>query len=145
MRAASSAVALAAVGGAAWLAQCALSITTVWRACLAATANSLAFFAIFSLLLEFCRLRFQRRAPGFFALGLFLLCLLPFVLAGVFSNPSLGRLSLLAPGIAALAHPADEELNGLLWIVAAHFAIALLLFIAWRNQWRQVLRAQIRC
>ena len=56
------------------------------------------FFLMFSLLLEFCRLRFRRRALGFVALWLFVLCILPFILAGVFSNEALAKLSLLAPG-----------------------------------------------
>ena len=68
-----------------------------------AAANLLAFLLMFSLLLEFCRLRFQRRALGFVALWLFVFCLLPFILAGVFSNEGFAKLSFLAPGTIALA------------------------------------------
>ena len=138
--AALTALALTAVAAAALFTQCALSLATSWRAYIVAAGNVLAFFAIFSLGLEFCRLRFQRRSRRFFVLGMSLVCLLPFVPAAAFANAAWCRLSLLSPGILALAQPADRTLNSLLFIVAGHLAIAILLFILWRNRWQTQLQ-----
>ena len=74
------------------------SISTAWTIFAVAVGNLLDFFLIFVLLLEFCRLRFGRRALGFVGLWLFVLCVLPFILAGVFSEAAIGRLSLLVAG-----------------------------------------------
>ena len=142
--AASLALPLAAVAAAALFSQCALSISTGWKSLAAAAGNLLALFLIFPLLLEFCRLRFHRRALGFFALSLFVLCALPFVLAGVFSNAGFGRISLLSPGAAALSDPAGEELNILLLTDLAHLLIATVLFLAWRNEWSRMLNRTAR-
>jgi hypothetical protein len=103
-----------------------------------ATANLLVFFLMFSLLLEFCRLRFQRRAVGFVALWLFVLCLLPFVLAGVFSNGGFAKLSFLAPGVMALAGTEIDDLNYLTAPTVAQFAVVVLLFLAWQRQWKSL-------
>ena len=130
---------LAAVAATALLTQCALSLADSWELYLIAVGNLLSFFLVFSLLLEFCRLRFKRRALGFVALWLFILCVLPFVLAGVFSNAGIGKLSLLSPGIVALANPHDDNLNYLLGIVAGHFGIAVLLFLGWQREWKHLL------
>ncbi len=135
----SLALALTAVAAVVLLTQCALSLADSWEIYLIAVGNLLAFFLIFSLLLEFCRLRFRRRALGFVALWLFVLCALPFILAGVFTNAGIGKLSLLSPGIVAFAHPNDENLNYLLGIVVAHFGIAVLLFLGWQRQWKELL------
>lgn len=130
---------LAAVAAAALFSQCVLSLAVAWKAAAAASANLLAFFLIFPLLLEFCRLRFQRRAFGFLALALFVLCALPFVFAGVFSNAVFGRLSLLSPGVVALGDPASDEVNDLLQTDLAHLLIAAVLFVAWRREWKRLL------
>ncbi len=139
------ALALFAVAAAALFTQCAGSISTNWKICAVAAGNLLECFLVFALLLEFCRLRFRRRALGFVALWLFVLCALPFILAGVFSELAVGRLSLLSPGILALADhdilndPTGSELNNLLLTVLAHFGIVVLLFCAWRSQWQRLL------
>jgi hypothetical protein len=133
------ALALAGVAAAILLAQCAGSFAAAWKIYLIAIGNLLGFFLIFSLLLEFCRLRFRRRALGFVALGLFVLCVLPFILAGVFTNAAIGKFSLLAPGIVILADPNSENSNYLLGIVAGHLAIAALFFLRWQRQWKQLL------
>lgn len=133
------ALVLAAVAAVVLLTQCALSFADSWENYFIAAGNLLAFCLVFSLLLEFCRLRFRRRALGFVALWLFVLCVLPFILAGVFTTSAFAKLSLLAPGIIALANPADENLNNLLGIVAGHFGIAFLLFLGWQQQWKLLL------
>ncbi len=115
------------------------SIANSWETYLIAAGNLLGVFLIFALLFEFCRLRHRRRAVGFLALWLFALCFLPFILAMVFGNSAFAKLSLLAPGVTALDSPADENLNYLLGIVAAHFGIAMLLWIAWQREWRKLL------
>jgi hypothetical protein len=131
-------LALAAIAAAALLSQCFRSLSTSWLPCLVAGGNLLAFFAIFPLLLEFCRLRFERRAPGFFILGLFVLGLLPFMLAAAFSQSAIGRWSLLSPGILALSQPLNH-LPALSLATAGHLLIALLIFLLWRNRWRRLL------
>jgi hypothetical protein len=135
----SLALALTAVAAAILFSQCALSFGGSWKIYLIAVGNLLTFSLIFSLLLEFCRLRHKRRALGFVALWLFILCALPFILAGVFTNAAIGKLSLLSPAIVALANPNDENLNYLLGIVTGHFGIVVLLFIGWQRQWKQLL------
>ena len=135
----SLALGLAAVAAAALLTQCAFSLGNSWEIYLIAIGNLLSVFVIFALLLEFCRLRFRRRALGFVALWLFVLCALPFILAAVFTSGGIARLSLLAPGVIALADPDNENLNNLLGIVGGHLGIAFLLFLAWQQQWKQLL------
>jgi hypothetical protein len=135
----SLAFALAAVAAVVLFSQCIFSFSGSWKIYFIAVGNLLTFFLIFSLLLEFCRLRFRRRALGFVALWLFILCALPFILAGVFSNAAICKMSLLSPGVVALANPNDENLNYLLGIVAGHFGIAMLLFLGWQRQWKQLL------
>jgi hypothetical protein len=136
----SLAFALAAAAAALLFTQCALSIAVTWRMYLVACVNLLALFLMFSLLLEFCRLRFRRRALGFVALFLFVLCVLPFVLAGVFSSEPVAQWSFLAPGIVALANPKGDDWSFLVRVTLGHLAIVLLLFIVWRNQWSRLLR-----
>ena len=101
----SLALALTAVAAAALFTQCIFSVADSWEIYAVAVNDLLNFFLIFVFLLEFCRLRFKRRALGFVALWLFVLCILPFILAGVFTTTALGRLSLLSPGVLALAKP----------------------------------------
>ncbi|MGA2870478.1 MAG: hypothetical protein ABSF34_15130, partial [Verrucomicrobiota bacterium] len=134
----SLALILAAVAAVGLFSQFAFAFATSWEIYLVAVGNLLAVFLIFSLLFEFCRLRHKRRAFGFVALWLFVLCVLPFILAGVFSSSAFAKLSLLAPGVVALSGN-NDILDCLLGIVAAHLGIALLLFIAWQREWRQLL------
>jgi hypothetical protein len=115
------------------------SFVNSWQMYLAGAGNLFAFFLTFSLLFEYCRLRYKQRALGFMALWLFILWILPFIFAGVFSNAAIGKISLLAPGICALANPDDGSLYFLLGIDGGHLVIALLLFIGWRRAWRELL------
>jgi hypothetical protein len=135
----SLALALTAVAAAALFTQCAFSFADSWETYAVAVGNLLDFFLIFVFLLEFCRLRFKRRALGFVALWLFVLCVLPFILAGVFTTTALGRISLLSPGVLALTKPDGDELNYLLGMVAAHFGIVFLCFLAWQREWKRLL------
>jgi hypothetical protein len=105
---------------------------------LAATVNLLAVFLMFSLLLEYCRLRFRQRSIGFLALGLFALCALPFILAGVFTSETMSKLSFLSPGVIALAKPHDDA-SFELFATLAHLGVVACLFIAWRRQWMLLL------
>jgi hypothetical protein len=121
------------------LSQFAFSFGSSWEIYLVVIGNLLDFVLIYSLLLEFCRLRFRRRALGFVALWLFILCILPFILGGVFSTGAIAKLSLLAPGVIALGDPANENMNNLLGIVVGHFGIAVVLFIGWQRKWKELL------
>jgi hypothetical protein len=135
----SLALALALVVAIASLTQFVFSFQRYGTAWALATGNVLAFFLMFSLLLEVCRLRFKRRALGFVALWLFILCLLPFILAAVFSNGALVKLSFLAPGVSALADTGTDELKYLVGWTLVHLSVVVLLLIAWRRQWKSLL------
>jgi len=131
----------AALGGLILLTQFLHSITSGSSAkiYLVAFGNLLNFFLIYALLLECCRLWFRRRAAGFVALGLFILCILPFILAGVFSNETIGHFSLLSPGALALSEPNSDDLNYLLFIDFAHLGVVVALFIGWVLAWKRLL------
>ena len=133
------AVALSGIAAVASATQFIFSFTAHGAAWALAAANLLAFLLMFSLLLEFCRLRFQRRALGFVALWLFVFCLLPFILAGVFSNEGFAKLSFLAPGTIALAGAEIDDLKFLVGCTFAHLGVVVLLFIAWQRQWKLLL------
>jgi len=135
----SLAFALAAAAAIASVTQFVFSFNRNGIAWALATGNLLVFFLMFSLLLEFCRLRFNRRSLGFVALGLFLLCVLPFILAGVFSNEALAKLSFLAPGVTAVAGPNGDGRKYLVGVTCAHFGVVVLLYFAWRRQWKLLL------
>lgn len=115
------------------------SLAASWKIYLIAAGNLLTFFLIFSLVFEFCRLRHRRRAFGFVVLWLFVLCLLPFIMAGVFGQFAISKISLLSPGPCALADPGAEDLNSLLGIVGGHLLIALAFFIGWQREWKKLL------
>jgi hypothetical protein len=130
------AFALSGVAAAVSASQFIFSFTAHGAAWALAAANLLVFFLMFSLLLEFCRLRFKHRAVGFVALWLFVLCILPFILAGVFSNGGFAKLSFLAPGVIALAGTELDDLNYLTASTVAQLAAVVLLFLAWQRQWQ---------
>src|SRR5208282_2372450 len=77
----SLALILGGLAAALLLFQFAWSFTAAWETYLIAAGNLLAVLLIFTLLLEYCRLRHRRRAVGFIALWLFVLCFLPLILA----------------------------------------------------------------
>jgi hypothetical protein len=135
--------ALAAGGALALLTQCARSLSVCWQAYLIAVGNLLACFVSLFFLLEFCRLRFRRRARGAFVLGLFVLCLLPVIMAGVFSSPALFRLSFLVPGILALSGPAGGGFKPLFLATALQLLIAVTFFLLWRSRWRRLLPPEV--
>jgi hypothetical protein len=134
----SLALALAAIAAIASLTQFIFSFGDKGIVWLFAAANVFIFFLMFSLLLEFCRLRHKRRALGFVALWLFVLCILPFILGGVFSNSVLAKISFLASGIAAVSD-SDADLKFLAGVTVAHFGVVVLLFLGWRQRWKLLL------
>jgi hypothetical protein len=99
-----------------------------------ATINLLTFLVMFSLLLEYCRLRFGQRSIGFIALGLFVLCALPYILAAVFSSETISKLSFLSPGVMALSK-SREDVSFEFFATLVHLGIVAGLFIAWQRQW----------
>ena len=132
----SPALALTAIAAVTSLTHFIFSFKTQGVAWALAVANLLLFFLMFALLLEYCRLRFQRRALGFVALWLFVLCVLPFILAGVFSSEALAKLSFLAPGTVALSGPDNDDLKYLAGWTFIHFCVVVLLLNAWHRQWK---------
>ena len=105
-----------------------------------AAVNLLVIFLIFALLLEFCRLRHQRRALGFVALWLFALVAVPLILAAVFQSEEIARACLLAPGFLALSDRSQDNLPALHCVNLFHLAIMVFLFLNWRSQWRKLLQ-----
>ena len=75
---------------------------------------------------------------GFVALWLFVLCVLPFILAGVFSSEALAKLSFLTPGVVALAGPDDGELKYLAGCTMIHCFVVVLLLYARQQQWKRL-------
>ena len=120
------------------LVQFAWGLAAAWQSYLAAVLNLAEFILIFSLLLEFCRLRYQRRALGFVALWLFVLCAIPLILAGVFANETIARISLLTPGFMALTN-GTESWSLLFLVLLAHFGVVVFLFFGWWRQWKKLL------
>ncbi len=118
-----------------------------WEMYFIAVGNLLAFSAIFSLLLEICRLHYRRRALGFLSLWIFIACVLPFIAAGVFGDSLYAQFSLLSSGCVALSPTGIEEsgvnnindLNIPLEITAAYLFIAVLLYMVWWNEWKKLL------
>lgn len=135
----SLAFSLTAVAGIALLPQFFDSLVISWEIYVIAVANLLSVLLIFPLILEFCRLRHKRHAGGFVAFWLFVVCILPFILAAILGNGAIVKFSPFAPGCAALADSSNENLNSLLGIVAGHLGIACLLFIFWREEWKTLL------
>ena len=118
-------------------ATCLASTWKVYATCVLNTGN---LFMILALWLDLCRMQFRRRALGFFALGMFVLGIIPYILAGVFSNETLAKWSLLSPGIWALSQTNDYLNEGLFHIAIAQLGIVVLLFVVWRNRWANRLR-----
>ena len=109
----------------------------VWRY-LIASANTLVVFLTFSLLLEICRLMFRRRAIGFFALALFVLYVLPFLLSLTFDSSIPMRFSVVAPGIAALAgKDFVEDMNYFDAATVVHVGIVIALACIWASYWQR--------
>jgi hypothetical protein len=140
----SLALALTAVVAIVLLTQFIHSTGAAWVNYFTAVGNLLAFSVIFSLLLEFCRLHYKRRSLGFLALWLFILCVLPFIAAGVFGESTLAEFSLLSPGCVALSPPNSRtgdisDLSIPLMITFAHLSIAILLFFGWLSEWKKLL------
>jgi hypothetical protein len=140
------ALVLTAIAGLALGTQVIRSVADSCEVYLIAVGNLLSFCLIFSLLLEFCRLRYKRHAFGFLALWFFILCLFPLVLGVVFLNGNIARFSLLFPGCIALGVSLggnsdffSGDLNCLLSIVIGHLLIAVLVFIGWRREWQKLL------
>jgi hypothetical protein len=133
------ALALAAIAGAGLLTQVMFSLADSFQIFIVTAINLAEIFVVFALLLEFCRLRHKRRALGFVALWLFILCVIPFILAGVFSSEVVAHTSLLSPGFVALSERNGSEWSLQCYTVAAHLGVIVVLFIGWRRQWEKLL------
>jgi hypothetical protein len=135
----SLALVLTGIAGAGLLLQLMCSLQESFQILVVVVVNVLEIFLVLALLLEFCRLRHKRRALGFVALWLFLLCVIPFILAGVLRSENLARMSLLAPGFFALGVDSDTDWSRLFWVLLAHFFVVVLLFLGWQRQWKRLL------
>jgi hypothetical protein len=125
------------------LAQFALSIGSSSGLYLIAVLNFLDFCLIFSLLLEFCRLVYRRRALGFMVLWLFIFCLLPFIIALIFRSSTLAEFSLLSPGCVALSQDPNTvenvDLHISFGITLGYSLLAFVFFLGWHREWKKLL------
>ncbi|HEV2695457.1 MAG TPA: hypothetical protein VG347_21355, partial [Verrucomicrobiae bacterium] len=135
----SLALVLAVIAGAGTLLQTFTALPASLPVLVTVAVNVLEVFLVLALLLEFCRLRHKRRALGFVALWLFVLCVIPFILAGVLQSENLARVSLLAPGFFALGDSHNPEWNRLYCTLLAHFLVVVLLFMGWWREWKRLL------
>ncbi len=100
-----------------------------------AAANLAAVYGSFAFLLELCRVSFRRRSLGFVVLGLFVLYMLPYLLALVFRSEAVSRFSVLSPGVVALAAESDVTVIEQWPAVATHLGIVAGLAFFWWNRW----------
>jgi hypothetical protein len=117
----SLALALGGVAAVAMTVQFSMHLPENFSGLIVTVVNLLMIFLTFTLLLEFCRLRHQRRALGFVALWLFVLVVVPLILGAVFASEEAAQVCLLAPGFLALT------------------SVVVFLFIDWRRQWKKLL------
>jgi hypothetical protein len=110
-----------------------------WKAYTTASLNAFAIFAVFGLWLDICRLQFRRRSLGYFALGLFVVALLPYILASGFSSGNLARWSLLSPGLGVLSESNHARTDPMFYIALAHLVVVGLVWLVWHNRWGKVL------
>jgi hypothetical protein len=135
----SLALLLAGIAGAGMFLEFMFTLPTSWPIFIALLLHVLVIFLMVALLLEFCRLRHRRRALGFFALWAFALCIIPFILAALLHSEGLAHISLLAPGFFALGDRYDQDWPLVFWPLAGHCVIVVFVFIAWCQQWKQLL------
>ena len=133
---------LTAIAAAGLFTQMMFSLVGSFQHLLVAVVNLLEIFLTFVLLLDYCRLRHQRRAIGFLVLWFFVLCIIPLILAALFQNPAAAHFSLLAPGFIALGNL--NGMNSTDWpmlykALVAHLLIDGLIFLGWRQQWNLLL------
>jgi hypothetical protein len=135
----SLALALGGVAAVAMTVQFSMHLLENFSGLIVTVVNLLMIFLTFTLLLEFCRLRHQRRALGFVALWLFVLVVVPLILGAVFASEETAQVCLLAPGFLALTSVSAEKLPALHLANLVHFAVVVFLFIDWRRQWKKLL------
>lgn len=131
-----TALILAIIASAGLLTQFSSGFSLAGRRFVLASANAVVVLTAFSLLLELCRLQFQKRAFGFLALGLFILYGLPFLLSLTFSSAAPLKFSLVSPGVAALIAK-DNELRTFEIATVAHYVIVLTLVHFWMTHWNR--------
>ena len=137
---------LTAIAAAGLFTQMMFSLVGSFQHLLVAVVNLLEIFLTFVLLLDYCRLRHQRRAIGFLVLWFFVLCIIPLILSALFQNPAAAHFSLLAPGFIALGNMNGMNgMNGTDWpmlykSLVAHLVIDGLIFLGWRQQWNLLLK-----
>lgn len=105
-------------------------------------ASLLTCFLSFVLLLEFCRFQFNQSAPGVIVFGLFVLWVLPVVLACIFPESGLGELSFISPGIVALREPYTRPPRfDPAQVLCVQTGIVVLLYFAWLSRWKKTIAA----
>jgi len=75
---------------------------TDWMRWLLASINLVTVLVSCAVLIELSSLQFRRKTASFIALGMFVLYLLPFLLALVFQSQNLVHFSMVATGVTAL-------------------------------------------
>ena len=109
-----------------------------WTRWLLTSVNLLTGLLSFAVLMELCRLQFRRKTAGIIALGVFVLYLLPFLLAIVFQSEDIAHFSMLATGVTALS--AKTLTPVVIIATGAEVAVVAVLTVIWWNAWRKFLR-----
>lgn len=138
----SVALALAAVAGAALATHFAADASRDWRVWLAATVNLATALLSLALMVEICRLLFRRGAGAFIALGAFVFCVLPLLLALMFQSEEVARFSFFAPGVMALSKVKTELPSAFVAPLVTHVGIVAGLAVIWWWWWRKWLLAK---
>ena len=112
--------------------------TADWLRWLLAVVNLLLGLLSFAALLELCRLQFRRKTTGVIALGVFVLYLLPFLLAIVFQCETIANFAIFATGVTALS--ADKLPPVAISATVTEVAVVAVLMAGWWNAWRKFLR-----
>lgn len=99
--------------------------------------NAFIVLLTFALLLEICRLLFRRKAIGFFALALFVLYGLPFLLSLTFMSQTPMKFSIATPGVAAMAERNFDDLHYFWVATGVHLVIVAALAGEWASSWRR--------
>ena len=136
----SLAIVLAIIAGVAMGSQFMLALKDGWRNLAVIVANTAEVFLIFAFLLEFCRLRHGRRAIGFIALWLFLLCISPVHPRGSFLKLRVFAVLVAGSGFVALSDTMDDQDWTLLfYTLLFHLGALVLVFLGWQRQWKRLL------
>jgi len=111
---------------------------TDWMRWLLASINLVTVLVSCAVLIELSSLQFRRKTASFIALGMFVLYLLPFLLALVFQSQNLVHFSMVATGVTALT---TDTVQPYVFIATITEVVVVGVLVAiWSNRWRKFLQ-----